>query len=72
MFFISYLDFGNDFNNIMGANIFHYYSTYLDYVDGSYDDENLVSDMREWFDKINSTYIMKTEILDIIKRNKTQ
>lgn len=62
----------NDFDSIMGPNSFHYYSTYLDYVDGNYDDEKLINNMRDWFDRMNRTYIMRTRVLDMANRNKTQ
>ena len=60
----------NDFDSIMGPNSFHYYSTYLDYVDGNYDDEKLINNMRDWFDRMNRTYIMRTRVLDMANRNK--
>ena len=30
----------------MGENSFHLYSTYLDYIDGNYDDEKLIANMK--------------------------
>ena len=60
----------NDFDSIMGPNSFHYYSTYLDYIDGNYDDEKLIGNMREWYDRMNRTYAMRTRVLDMANRNK--
>ena len=60
----------NDFDSIMGPNSFHYYSTYLDYIDGNYDDEKLIGSMREWYDRMNRTYTMRTRVLDMANRNK--
>lgn len=60
----------NDFDSIMGANSFHYYSTYLDYIDGNYDDEKLINNMKDWYDRMNRTYAMRTRVLDMTNRNK--
>lgn len=60
----------NDFDSIMGANSFHYYSTYLDYIDGNYDDEKLINNMKDWYDRMNRTYAMRTRVLSMANRNK--
>ncbi|MBQ3511647.1 MAG: hypothetical protein IJA30_05050 [Bacilli bacterium] len=60
----------NDFDSIMGHNSFHYYSTYLDYIDGNYDDEKLIGNMKEWYDRMNRTYAMRTRVLQMANRNK--
>ena len=60
----------NDFDSIMGHNSFHYYSTYLDYIDGNYDDEKLIKNMNEWYDRMNRTYAMRTRVLQMANRNK--
>lgn len=60
----------NDFESIMGANSFHYYSTYLDYIDGNYDDEKLINNMKDWYDRMNRTYAMRTRVLSMANRNK--
>lgn len=60
----------NNFDSIMGANSFHYYSTYLDYIDGNYDDEKLINNMKDWYDRMNRTYAMRTRVLDMANRNK--
>ena len=54
----------------MGENSFHLYSTYLDYIDGNYDDEKLISNMREWYDRMNRTYAMRTRVLEMANKNK--
>ena len=60
----------NDFDSIMGANSFHYYSTYLDYIDGNYDDEKQINNMKDWYDRMNRTYAMRTRVLSMANRNK--
>lgn len=60
----------NDFDSIMGHNSFHYYSTYLDYIDGNYDDEKLIKNMNEWYDRMNRTYAMRTRVLEMANKNK--
>ena len=60
----------NDFDSIMGHNSFHYYSTYLDYIDGNYDDGKLIKNMNEWYDRMNRTYAMRTRVLQMANRNK--
>lgn len=60
----------NDFDSIMGHNSFHLYSTYLDYIDGNYDDEKLMSNMKEWYDRMNRTYAMRTRVLEMSNINK--
>ena len=60
----------SDFDSIMGENSFHLYSTYLDYIDGNYDDEKLISNMREWYDRMNRTYAMRTRVLEMANKNK--
>lgn len=60
----------NDFDSIMGHNSFHYYSTYLDYIDGNYDDGKLIKNMNEWYDRMNRTYAMRTRVLQMANINK--
>lgn len=59
-----------DFDSIMGENSFHLYSTYLDYIDGNYDDEKLITNMKDWYDRMNRTYAMRTRVLDMANKNK--
>ena len=60
----------SDFDSIMGENSFHLYSTYLDYIDGNYDDEKLISNMTDWYDRMNRTYAMRTRVLEMANKNK--
>lgn len=60
----------SDFDSIMGENSFHLYSTYLDYIDGNYDDEKLITNMKDWYDRMNRTYAMRTRVLDMANKNK--
>ena len=50
----------NDFDNILGQGSFHYYSTYLDYIDGNYDDSKLISQMKDWYGRMNRLYVIKS------------
>lgn len=49
----------NDFDSILGKGSFHYYSTYLDYVDGNYTDKKLMEQMSDWYERMNRLYIIK-------------
>lgn len=50
----------DDFDSVLGPGSFHYYSTYLDYIDGNYDDKKLMNQMSDWYGRMNRLYVIKS------------
>lgn len=50
----------SDFDDVLGKGSFHYYSTYLDYVDGNYEDDKLMEQMTDWYGRMNRLYVIKS------------